>query len=695
MHPTQLELITTLSAPTLAPDGARAIVAASHPSFAADAAVGQLWLLDTRPAAAGPEAPRLLTRGVSDAAPAFSPDGRLVAFLRRDARGRRQLAVVDGRGGEPRVLTDRPLGVDSFAWAPDSARIAFCARMPAAGRYGTLEGVDAAHEDPRRITGFRHKANGLGWTGDRPVGIHLLQVPPLDEEPWVEPVGRAKQGGPGPDAFPPARLLTPPDRDATHPAFSPDGAHLYFTAQLHEGADRDLRTMVHRVALPSGTGASSAHPGTAPAIELVAGSATADRCFHTPTFARDGRTLFLLGHGVGDSGTDFVARDTGVFAVDAAALRALPGGPVSPRPLTDTGSVGYEPALTAHGDSGVLALAHIRGAHEAHALTPDGAVVVLAGGRLAMRGAAAAGGTVALTYADPTTPGEVAVVDAAAPGGLRRLTRFAARLQAETRVAQPIELVVPSADGHPVHGWVYLPVDPAAAPHPVLLNIHGGPHAAYGWEWFDEVQVHTAAGYAVVQCNPRGSASYGRAHGVAIKERMGTLDMQDVLGFLEGALRQVGGLDAGRLGIMGGSYGGYLTAWTIAHDHRWKGAIVERGFLDPLSFVGTSDIGWFFPEEYTGRDPAHAATQSPMAVVDRVTTPTLVIHAEQDLRCPLEQAQRYFAALLRAGVPAEFLVFPGEDHELSRSGSPWHRRQRFEAALEWWRRWLPVGGPQG
>ncbi len=135
---------------------------------------------------------------------------------------------------------------------------------------------------------------------------------------------------------------------------------------------------------------------------------------------------------------------------------------------------------------------------------------------------------------------------------------------------------------------------------------------------------------------------------------------------------------------MGGSYGGYLTAWIIAHDHRFAGAIVERGFLDPAAFPGSSDIGSFFGDEYVGTDPLLIAAQSPMAVVDRVRTPTLVLHSELDFRCPLEQATRYYAALKRGGVEAEMLVFPGEDHELTRAGRPRHRVQRFDAVLEWW-----------
>jgi dipeptidyl aminopeptidase/acylaminoacyl peptidase len=142
---------------------------------------------------------------------------------------------------------------------------------------------------------------------------------------------------------------------------------------------------------------------------------------------------------------------------------------------------------------------------------------------------------------------------------------------------------------------------------------------------------------------------------------------------------------------MGGSYGGYMTAWITAHDHRFSAAIVERGFLDPVSALGSSDIGWFFTPQYFGGDPDHVRTQSPLHVADRVRTPTLVIHSEDDLRCPIEHAQRYAQALWASGVEAELLVFPGEDHELSRSGTPWHRRARFEHILRWWDRHLPVG----
>jgi dipeptidyl aminopeptidase/acylaminoacyl peptidase len=238
-----------------------------------------------------------------------------------------------------------------------------------------------------------------------------------------------------------------------------------------------------------------------------------------------------------------------------------------------------------------------------------------------------------------------------------------------------------------VHGWVTVPDGPG--PHPVLLTVHGGPYDQYGWALFDETQVYVSAGYAVVQCNPRGSAGYGQAHGRAIQGGWGGLDADDVLAFLDAALADPA-LDADRVGIMGGSYGGYLTALLLGRTSRFTAGVVERAFLDPVSFVGSADIGWFFPDRYLGTDPDRVRAQSAMAGASRITTPTLVVHSEHDWRCPVEQGQRLYVELARRGVPTELLLFPGEGHELSRSGRPTHRLARFEHLLRWWERWLPT-----
>jgi dipeptidyl aminopeptidase/acylaminoacyl peptidase len=323
----------------------------------------------------------------------------------------------------------------------------------------------------------------------------------------------------------------------------------------------------------------------------------------------------------------------------------------------------------------------------------------LLGGTHVVAGAAVAAGTgrVVVTGGTAESSGELIVVEAAT-GATEVRTDLGAALRATGRVRVPSELVATAPDGYEVHGWVVTPDEGryGAGPHPTILMIHGGPFAQYTHALFDEVQVLAEAGYAVVLGNPRGSSGYGREHGLAIRHGFGTVDTDDVLALLGVALEDPA-LDGERVGVMGGSYGGYLTAWLTTRTDRFVAAIVERGFLDPVSFVGSSDIGWFFGLEYLG-DDAHEqgaallAAQSPMAHVGEVSTPTLVIHSEQDWRCPVEQGQRWFVELKRRGVQAELLLFPGEGHELTRSGNPRHRQVRFEHVLRWWATHLPVGG---
>jgi dipeptidyl aminopeptidase/acylaminoacyl peptidase len=260
-----------------------------------------------------------------------------------------------------------------------------------------------------------------------------------------------------------------------------------------------------------------------------------------------------------------------------------------------------------------------------------------------------------------------------------------ADFRAEVPMTDPEHFRVVSG-GIEVDAWALLP--PGDGKVPVLLNIHGGPASQYGWGFFDEFQVYAAAGYGVVACNPRGSTGRGLEHVRAVVgDGWGVVDVEDVTNTIEEALRRYPRLDARRIGVMGGSYGGFLTAWLIAQDHRYQSAIVERALLSFTSFAGTSDIGAIFPRIYAGvdlvEDPDTLWQKSPLAVAHQIQTPTLILHSENDFRCPIEQAEQLFMILKRQQTDAELLRFPGEGHELSRSGKPRHRRERFEAVLDW------------
>jgi dipeptidyl aminopeptidase/acylaminoacyl peptidase len=658
-----LELLQSVGRPTVSPDGARAVAAVSHPSFEADAEVGQLWEIPL-----GEGAPRRLTRGVADFSPQFSPDGALLAFL-RVAGEAPQLHLVDARGGEPLALTEQKLGVGDFSWSPDSSTIVYAAHVAEEGRYGTIEKLGASAEPARRITTLKFRANGMGYTNDRRSQLFAVTVPAVDAEPIYD---RAPEVGdaPKPVKVPESRQLTHADADHRSPVVTPDGRHLIFIAALHDGRDTDLRNDVWMLPLD---GSGDPDGPTTPARRTGPDPLSIDDVAVGP----DGR-LWLTAQDVGPDGTDFVARNGALHLIDGTTVTRL----------TDPGEHDLGgAALSVESATSVLVTDTARGRVPLLRVGDDGSVEVLTPGDVEVSGHAVGGGAVVVSLATPGSSGELAVLEPEAADGIELLTDFGAPLGAHG-LAAPVELTIAGRDGYPVHGWVAAPT--GKGPHPVLLMIHGGPYAQYSVHLFDETQIYVDAGYAVVYCNPRGAAGYGEAHGRSIKGAMGTVDLHDVLDFLDGAVAATPALDGSRVGILGGSYGGYLTAWTIAHDHRWAGAIVERGFLDPEAFIGTSDIGSFFSSAYTGDTAAERVTQSPQAVVGQVTTPTLVLHSEQDLRCPVSQAESYYTSLKLNGVESELVLFPGENHELSRSGRPRHRRQRFEIILDWWSRMLPV-----
>lgn len=659
MRAHDIEQLISVGRPSIAPDGSFAVFATSRPDLEANRGVGQVWRVELPDGT-----PRRLTRGTADSSPRLSPDGTTIAFVRGDAKSRPQLWVVAAGGGEPVQATDAVLGVEAFAWSPDGRSLAFLSRVPEPGRYGTVEGLDASAEAPRRVTGIRWHANGLGYIGDRPAHVFVVPVPATDSEPFYEPAPAVRAEGDEAPKKPvvavEARRLTEGDASHAGIAFSADGAEVLTTVDEIEPAHRDLRTRLVAVAV-DGSGSR----------DIL--SPDAGLSVYGFEVAPDG-ALALLAHEVGDDGVDFIAPGVGLWLVEQ-------GGP---RRLTDEETIDLgDSHITAIGDD-FLVQHNSRGRVHLVRVTRDGELSEVLGGDVEVGGHAAAGDRVVAALSTPSSFGDLVIIEA---GQTSTLTAFGAGAAA-SGVVLPTELTITGRDGYPVHGWVATPA--GEGPFPVILQIHGGPYASYGIHLFDETQVLVDAGYAVVYSNPRGSAGYGRAHGRSIRQAMGTVDFADVIDFLDGAVASDARLDGARVGVMGGSYGGYLTAWVIAHDHRFAGAIVERGFLDPATFQGTSDIGTFFGDEYVGVSAEDIARQSPMAVVDQVTTPTLVLHSELDFRCPLEQATRYYAALKRNGTEAEMLVFPGENHELTRSGQPRHRVERFDAVLDWWRRHLPA-----
>jgi dipeptidyl aminopeptidase/acylaminoacyl peptidase len=640
MQPGDLANLRTPSAPTLTPDGRLLAVAVGRIDLDADEYRAELWLMPTD----GSAPPRRFTSGRRDVRPRFSPDGRWLAFLRAGDDDKPQLHVMATDGGEPRRVGEHPLGVESFAWSPDSTRIAYVARVPEEGRYGTDKDVPSEKEPPRRITTFNYRLDNLGFTFDRRPQVFVVDA--LAE--GAEPV-----------------QVTRGDYDHGDPAWSPDGASIAFVSARHETRDEDAVSDVFVAPAAGGD-----------AVRVTA----TDLAVGRPAFSPDGATIWFVA-----AEPDLAGRPTLLWSVPA-------DGSGKPERLTDPERFDHDPVFGAGvlpllvDEDAVTTISLDRGAIRLLRFPVDGGEPTeLLGGHRSVHDYDVAGGVTAAVVSDPTSAGEVVAVR---DGRERTLTDFGAPLARSTSLRPMEELEATAPDGTAVHGWVLKPA--GTGPFPTVLMVHGGPFAHYGWTLFDEAQVYVGAGYAVVMGNPRGSAGYGESHGRAIVGDFGNLDSMDVLALLAAALRDPD-LDGDRVGVMGGSYGGFMTSWLVGHTDRFRAAISERACNAFDSFEGSSDIGWAFVRHWNGTDPERVAAQSPLSYVDRIRTPMLLIHSEQDWRCPIEQAQRLFVALKQRKVEVELLLFPGEGHELTRSGLPSHRVARFEAVLDWWRRHLSSG----
>ncbi|HEX4700787.1 MAG TPA: S9 family peptidase [Pseudonocardiaceae bacterium] len=659
MRPDDVALLRVPSSPAM--HGDLLVVAVAAPDPDANEYRGALQRI---PLSGG--APRPWTWGKRDTSPVLSPDGRWLAFLRSagddDRSPRPQLHVMPSDGGDARCVTTLRAGVSGPVWAPDSQRIAFTSRVPAAGRYG--EPIDEWHdtpepdtEAPRHVTRMDYRIDDIGYVLDQHSRLYTLDLTGVfdaAEAPVPEPVE-----------------LTDGRCDVDDPAWTPDGAHLVFVAVRDLGAEELIEFDVYTV--PAGGGD----------VALLARSTG---WASLPTVTEDGVVLYLASEHDGPG--DAEAENCGLWAVPFAL-----DGPGTPLRLTDVETVDCETLagrpIAVGGD--VLVGVRNRGAVELRRVPMDAVGVtldqlpVVAGHHGSVKSFTANGSRVAAVVSTPDSPGEVVLVDG---DKTTVLTQFAAPLRA-TGLRPLIELNGHAPDGYPVHGWLMLPA--GEGPHPVLLCVHGGPFMYHGWGFYDEAQVYADAGYAVVLPNPRGSAGYGQAHGQTIVRAIATVDVVDVLAVLDVALDRPD-CDGDRVGVMGGSYGGFMTSWLAGHHgERFRAAWSERALNAWDSFSGSSDIGWFFTDGYVGTDLAEQRRLSPLTYADQVRIPFMVAHSENDLRCPFEQGQRMFVALRRAGVEAEMLVFPGESHELTRSGKPRHRVQRFRAVLEWWRRHLKTG----
>jgi dipeptidyl aminopeptidase/acylaminoacyl peptidase len=620
--------------PALSPDGRTVAYVLRSADEAGDRVVRSIWITGTDN--------RRLTRGPADSAPAWSPDGRRLAFL-RGGDGPAQIWLLPVGGGEAEAVTDLASGAGAPVWSPDGTRIAFSAPVGGTG------------EDPSVIRRIDYQADGAGLL--RGVRKHL----------FVLDVATGK-----------SRQVTEGDWHAGEPAWSPDSTRLAFGAATAPDADLVFRAPVHVLDVTDG----KARPRIAGLAEGAAGAVV-----WTPR----GDALLVVGTTgtpTGHAGLQYVPLDGGPVRNLAAWLdrNVMAGGPGYPGGL---------PRFTADGRT-VLFCARDRGCTHLYAADLDGGAPrpIVAGAGRVVSGLSVAGDTAAVVLATPTSYGEVVTVDLAS--GTETVRTGHGAPFADVEPFPRVERTFAISDGTEVQAWLIR--DPeATGPGPLLLDIHGGPHNAWNGA-ADEVHLYhqelVADGWTVLLVNPRASDGYGERFYTAALGAWGEADARD---FLEPVDQLVadGTADPRRLAVAGYSYGGYMACYLTAHDDRFAAAVTGGVVSDLTSMAGTSDDGTLLAAlELGGRPweaPERYAAMSPLSRVADVHTPTLILQGDADVRCPIGQAQQWHTALRERDVPAEMVFYPGASHLFIVEGRPSQRVDFNRRIAEWVQRHTGTG----
>jgi dipeptidyl aminopeptidase/acylaminoacyl peptidase len=678
----------------LSPDGRWVCFSVKAVAPGKDGYRTSLWIVP----ADGSEPARQLTLGATnDSTARWSPDGRTLAFLsdrgavlikggaanepgaEEPKEGRTQVWLLPMEGGEARQASTLPRDVTDMAWSPDGGRLCLVSgALQATEPKRRREPTDPPDSDIHLIDRLGYQLNGAGYRHDRPNQLWLLDID-TDE----------------------VRRLTRGRTDAEGPAWSPDGRRVAFQSDRRPDADLYWRSDIYTVDVESGR------------VERISGG-RGEQSFVAPRWSPDGRWLAALGHrypAAGGSRTDVwrfrpVAEHAGEDLTAESDLDAAAG-------MASDLFGGFHVRVRWTGDGRwIVFAAPFEGSYELWRVEVDTRRIERITedrhylSRFDLAPLAAGRERIAAVRAAGSEPPQVVSLDLSARRArepeLRRLTDLTGADWADIELVEPVSRWH-EVDGRRVQGW-FLEAGTGgrvargrrrSRPAPLVVQIHGGPQALYGWSLFWEWQCLVAAGMSVYACNPRGSEGYGQAFKAANIGDWGDGPMRDVLGGVD-ALIEEGLADPDRLGVTGGSYGGYLTSWIVGHTDRFHAAVSCRSVNDMTSQMLSGDIGGpqFGRLEYRTspwQDPDLYRAHSPLTYADRIRTPLLIQHSDRDLRTPITQAEELFTVLRSLRRPVRLMRVPEETHELTRSGTPYRRVENLRTIVDWFRHYLVDG----
>ncbi|MFZ5918792.1 MAG: S9 family peptidase [Chloroflexota bacterium] len=650
-----------LEEPRLSPDGSRVAYVLVTVDQANNSYRSAVWVAAT---AGGPGKP--FTAGEKrDTSPRWSPDGSRLVFVSNRHGDKNQIYLIDLDGGEARRLTNMENGATAAAWSPDGRRLAFLSPVNAEERAAEAAGepreqldaderqrraeekkkADEKKCDPRLIERLPYRA-GTNFLSDRYSHVYLIDVDAGDTRPQ-----RVTDGDY--DFAPPAWLTTGDAEEA---------ALVTWAVRDPQAHDLNFNGQVLRLSVSGGEPLVLSQPGYHP---------------QSPWPSPDGRWVAYI-H----------LLDERPFS-QTARLAVVPAGGGPAIELTGDLDAPVGEFCWSSDSQWLYFTAAVHGNNGVYRVRPHGGPVEpVIGGVRYVTGLDAGTDHLVCAISEPGTLADLFVFDATGQGE-RRLTEINASFLAGKTLALTEEMWYESHDGTPIQGWIVKPPDfDPTQTYPLVLEIHGGPHAMWGPaepSMWHEFQVLAARGYVVFYCNPRASSGYGHAFRTATHAHWGFADQQDYLIGLELVIRR-GYVDPERLAVTGGSYGGYMTAWLIGHDDRFKAAVSQRGVYNLISFTGTTDIPRFTESQYGASywdDPLLLWQHSPLAYVEQIHTPLLIVHSEHDYRAPISDAEQLYTALKRLGREVVLVRYPREGHELSRSGEPKHRIDRINRIVAW------------